>query len=211
MMKKCILSSILPLFLVACGVGGGDDGQPLEDELKGAGGRDLTEFWPEIDIPFSDNAKLLNFEMMRNEVLRATGLSWQVDGVDQWERNRSALGGADYDVSWSEDRAVSQQKVVIWRKMAFTVCGDLVAAEAGQETRTVFDVVDPGITIDTADASVADQISSMWRRFFYIDPASEDRSDSLSLLNDLQDLSGPSDAWRGLCAGYLASMRFLSY
>jgi hypothetical protein len=192
------------------GSGSGSDVIP-ENELEGAGGRDLTEYWPNISVPFGENTKMLIFEQIRTEVMRATGRSWLVSGVDQWEANRGVLGGADYVRSFMDDRTPSQQKLVTIRKMAFTVCGDVVTAEAGQATRTVFAAVDPAVTIDTNSAIVTTQVQALWKRFFLATPSAADVTESLSALGSLQTMSNSREAWRGLCAGYLSSLRFLTY
>lgn len=200
------------LALASCNVGDVnlDEGEVDPDEIKGAGGRDLTEYWPSIDIPLSQNTRMLSFEMMRNEVTRATGKSWVISGVDQWEANRIPLGGADYEVVFAEDLTPSQQRMVLWRRMAFQVCGDVVAAEAGAATRAVFTVVDPGTAVDGAAATTVSQVRALFRRFFLTDADDEDVADSVALLQQLGP-GGGEIAWRGLCAAYLGSMRFVTY
>jgi hypothetical protein len=162
-------------------------------------------------VPYGENTRMLNFEQIRSEVTRATGRSWVVSGVDQWELNRSVLGGADYVKSFNDDRSPNQQKLVTLRKMAFGVCGDVVTAEAGQGTRTVFSVVDPAVTIDTTNAGVTQQVQALWKRFFRVAPDAADVTESLTALSSLQTMSNSREAWRGLCAAYTVSMRFLSY
>ena len=215
-----ILGLSASLLLVGCtgdirSPGGVDDvidaGPTINPELVGAGDRDLLTDWPSIALPFSDNTKMLNFEQLRNEVLRATTLSWVDVNIDQWEGNRSILGGADYVENWANDVTPNQQKILTIRRMSFTVCGDLVTAEAGQATRTVFEVLDPGVVIDTAAASTAAQVGALYKRFFFEDAPPQAMTDSLALLGDLQTLDNQSEAWRGLCTAYLSSMRFLSY
>ncbi len=190
---------------------GQDDAGPEDSELVGAGGRDLLTDWPSIALPFSDNTKMLNFEQLRNEVLRVTTLSWVDVGNDQWESNRSILGGADYSDTWQVDITPNQQKILTIRRMAFTVCGNLVEAEAGQATRTVFAVLDPAVVIDTAAASTESQVTALYKRFFFEDASAAAVTDSLALLGDLQTSDNQREAWRGLCTAYLSSMRFLSY
>lgn len=208
--RRAVAAGLL-LALAGCTIGDVsiEQGEADPDEITGAGGRDLTEYWPSIDIPLSQNTRMLNFEMMRNEVLRATGRSWVLGDVDQWEQNRIALGGADYETVFAEDLTPSQQRMVLWRRMAFQVCGDLVAAESGAATRTVFTVVDPGTLEPTAPATL-DQIRALFRRFFLSDPEAEEVGDSQALLQELAP-GGTAVAWRGLCAAYLGSMRFVTY
>jgi len=184
---------------------GGDE----KDELVGAGGRDLTEYWPDIDVPHSQNTKLLSFDMMKNEVMRATGQSW-----DSWAANASVLGAANWSTIWTEDRTPNQQKIVTLRKMALAVCQSVVDAEAGQATRSVFTEVDPASTIDPTAAITRTQVVKLFERVFMESPSEADITESLQALGDLQAIApggGPRQAWRGLCASYLASMRFLSY
>lgn len=211
-MKRIIGAAGVVLALASCTIGDValEPGEVDPDELKGAGGRDLSEYWPSIDIPLSQNTRMLSFDMMRNEVMRATGRTWVINGTDQWEPNRTGLGGADYVTIFAEDLTPSQQRMVLWRRMAFQVCGDLVAAEAGAPTRAVFTVVDPGAAIDAAAASTASQIRALFRRFFLSDAEDEDVADSLALVSTLAP-GGPDVAWRGLCAAYLGSMRFVTY
>jgi hypothetical protein len=97
--------------------------------------------------------------------------------------------------------------------MAFTVCQDVVTAEGGQSGsgRTVFTELDPAVAIDVAAAATRAQVTSIYTRFFLEAPSSEEVADSLSLLGDVQTMSNSRGAWRGLCAAYLASMRFLTY
>lgn len=188
----------------------GGNGSADSFEMEGAGGRDIAEYWPNIDIPLSQNTRMLSFEMLRSEVMRATGRSWIVASVDQWEKNRSSFGGADFVTTFADDITPSQQRIVLVRKMAFAVCGDLVAAEAGAATRAVFDVVDPGAPIDAAKSK--DQIRSMFRHFFLSDATDSDIADSETLIKALAPTGAESRiAWRGVCASYIASMRFLTY
>src|SRR5678815_3776777 len=81
---------------LVCAVGcNGDiaDGPKADPkEMAGAGGRDIAEYWPSLDIPLSQNTRMLSAEMLKAEVMRATGRSWVVMGVDQWDRNRGPLG-----------------------------------------------------------------------------------------------------------------------
>src|SRR5262245_60722400 len=90
------LSTLVAVLGVGCTVESvrpddGDDGEDNSHELEGAGGRELLVDWPAIDIPYSENAKMLNFEMLRNEVKRVTGRSWVEGGVDQWALHRTVL------------------------------------------------------------------------------------------------------------------------
>jgi hypothetical protein len=185
--------------------------EPLAPELVGAGGRDVTEDWPDIDIPLSENARMLSFTQMRNEVKRATGRSWVIAGVDQWELKRAALGGADYVNLWDDDRVPSQQKLSVWREMAFSVCFDVVDAEANRPSRDMFALVDPGRTFSAVNPVVRDQVAAVFRHILLDDPTDDEIDESLSMLAHVQQLAGPREAWRNLCAAYLASMRFLTY
>ena len=125
-----------------------DDGDltlpPADNRLQGAGGSDLTGFWGALDVPLSANAKMLAFDMMKGEVERATALSWVVAGADQWERNRAAFGGPNFQTTFIVDITPSSQKILLWRKMAYQVCLDAVTRDAGKLSRTLFTEVDPG-------------------------------------------------------------------
>ena len=187
-------------------------GTPVSNELLGAGGRDISEYWQSLDVPLSQNTRMLSYPMLRSEVTRATGKSWVVNSVDQWERNRGPLGGADHVTTFTDDLTPSQQRIVLIRKMAFSVCGDLVAAEAGTATRTVFTAIDPGAAFDAASATTKAQITSVFHRFFLSEPEEEDFVDGVALLTKLSPAGDQGRiAWRGLCAAYLGSMRFLTY
>jgi hypothetical protein len=209
---RTLANITLALALVACT---GEVTTPgIENqEMSGAGGRNLAEYWPSISVPLSQNTRMLSYEMLRSEVKRATGKSWVVAGVDQWERNRGSLGGADYTTTFADDLTPSQQRIVLVRKMAFQVCGDVVAAEAGATaTREVFTELDPGAAFDPAGASTEAQIRALFKRFFLEDASAEDLTEAKALLTTLSpDGSSGRIAWRGLCTGYLASMRFLTY
>lgn len=193
--------------------GGGGGVDPNDERLKGAGGRDLTEFWETLDVPGSANAKLLAFDMMKSEVARATaGLSWSIAGVDQWERNRAAFGGADYQTSYVEDITPSQQKIVLWRKMAYQVCLDAVTRDAGKPTRLVFTDVDPAAAIAAGDSAVASQVRSLYERVFLDAPTALEVDESTALLSAAYaDGADAKESWRALCVGYLGSMKFLTY
>lgn len=186
-------------------------GDPVPRELVGAGGRDITQFWPNVEVRGGENTKMLNYEMLKNEVMRATGRSWVIGTTDQWAANRGILGGADWVTSWNEDRNPSQAKIITIRKMALKVCLDAVNADAGQTTRTLFTDLDPDLTIDPAAAITRTQVSNLYERIFLDTPAEEEITDALSALTDLQTINGPRLAWRGLCGAYLSSMRFLTY
>ena len=192
------------------GGGGGGGGDPVE--MSGAGGRDISEFWPSLDIPLSQNTRMLGFDMLRSEVERATGRSWLVAGVDQWDLNRGPLGGADYATTFADDLTPSQQRIVLIRKMAFSVCGDLIAAEAGSPSRAIFTELDPGAAFDVGSATTTAQISALFQRFFLGEPSPADVADAQALLTAISpNGSDGRTAWRGVCASYLASMRFLTY
>lgn len=192
---------------------GGPGVTPADDRLKGAGGRDLTEFWDLVSVPFSANVKMLTFDMMKSEVKRATGgLSWIVAGADQWESNRAAFGGPNYTTTFTEDITPSPQKILLWRKMAYQVCLDAVVRDAGKATRVVFTEVDPGLPISTSNAAVNAQIDGLYQRFFLEAPSAQETTRASGLLAAaFADGSDPQEAWRALCVGYLASMKFLSY
>jgi hypothetical protein len=158
----------------------------------------------------SQTTRMLSFSMMPHEVERATGRSWVVDGADQWEDHRGALGGADHVSTFADDRTVSQQRIVVWRKMALQGCGDLVAAERGAGRRAIFTEVDPGQAIDPAAPATAAQVRALFRRFFLEEPADVEVDDGVALVRTLSS-GGGAVAWRGLCSAYLGSMRFLTY
>ena len=205
------LANLSLVLLVACT---GEVTTPGIDnqEMLGAGGRNIAEYWPSIGVALSQNTRMLSYDMLRAEVSRATGKSWVVGGVDQWERNRGALGGADYTTTFADDLTPSQQRIVLVRKMAFQVCGDVIAAEAGAATREVFTELDPGAAFDPAGASTETQIRALFKRFFLEDAGADDVTEAKALLAKLSpDGANGTVAWRGLCAGYLASMRFLTY
>ncbi|MBA3396662.1 MAG: hypothetical protein H0T89_28785 [Deltaproteobacteria bacterium] len=207
--RAVLLAAGLAITLTGCTGQIGDVGTG-SNEMVGAGGRNISEYWPSIDVPLSQNTRMLSFEMLRSEVSRATGRSWMIAGVDQWDRNRGPLGGADYVTTFGDDLTPSQQRIVLIRKMAFQVCGDLIAAEAGAATRTVFTVVDPGAPIDVAASTTTTQITALFQRFFLTDAVDTDVADAKALLGTLAGADGKT-AWRGLCAAYLGSMRFLTY
>lgn len=209
-----------PALVLSCVGLAGCPGQIIDEggaadpvEMQGAGGRNIAEYWTRIDVPLSQNTRMLNVDMLRSEVNRATGRSWVENGVDLWDRNRGALGGADYKTTFADDLTPSQQRLVLVRKMAFSVCSDLVAAESGATaTRTVFTELDPGAALDVAAARTTTQITQLYRRFFLEDATDADLADARALLVALSpDGSSGTAAWRGLCASYLASMRFLTY
>lgn len=186
---------------------------PEDDRLKGAGGRDLTEFWDLVAVPHSENVKMLTFDMMKSEVKRATaGLSWSVTGVDQWERNRASFGGPNYTTTFTEDITPSPQKILLWRKMAYQVCLDAVVRDAGKATRVMFVELDPGVAIATSNAAVNAQVGGLYQRFFLEEASAQDLTRASNLLAAaFADGADPKEAWRALCVGYLASMKFLSY
>lgn len=181
-------------------------GDPIE--MSGAGGRDIAEYWPDLEIPLSQNTRMLSPDMLQAEVMRATGRSWVVNSVDQWERNRGPLGGADYATTFADDLTPSQQRIVLLRKMAFSVCGDLVTAEGGAATRTVFTDVDPAAAVDATAAATKTQITSLYKRFFLAEPSDADVADTQALISNLG--TDGKIVWRGVCASYIASMRFLT-
>ena len=191
---------------------GGPSITPEDDRLKGAGGRNLIEFWDFLAVPLSANVKMLTFEMMKAEVKRATGLSWVVAGADQWESNRATFGGPNYQTTFTEDITPSPQKILLWRKMAYQVCLDAVVRDAGKTTRVMFTDVDPGLPISTSNAAVNAQIGSLYQRMFLEAPSAQETARASGLLAAaFADGNDPKEAWRALCVGYLASMKFLSY
>ncbi len=208
-MRALIHTTLIAITLAGCTGEIDGPGTSGGDEMLGAGGRDISEYWPTIDVPLSQNTRMLSFAMLRSEVLRATGRSWAIAGVDQWDRNRGPLGGADYVTTFADDLTPSQQRIVLIRKMAFTVCGDLVAAEAGAASRTVFTELDPAAAFDPMGATSEAQIRAMFRRFFLTDAQAADVADGQVLLGKLG--TDGRIAWRGLCTAYLGSMRFLTY
>lgn len=191
---------------------GGPSITPADDRLQGAGGRDLTEFWESLAVPLSANVKMLTFDMMKAEVKRATGLSWVVATADQWESNRAAFGGPNYTTAFAEDITPSPQKILLWRKMAYQVCLDAVVRDAGKTTRVMFTDVDPALPISTSNAAVNAQIGGLYQRMFLEAPSAQELTRASGLLAAaFADGSDPKEAWRALCVGYLASMKFLSY
>ena len=125
---------------------------------------------------------------------------------------RAAFGGPNYTTTFTEDITPSPQKILLWRKMAYQVCLDAVARDAGKATRLVFTEVDPAQPISTSNAAVNAQIDGLYQRFFLEAPSAQESTRAAGLLAAaFADGSDPKEAWRALCVGYLASMKFLSY
>ena len=178
--------------------------------LAGATSRRRGQAWKFL---MGRNTKFLSYLQLRGEIRRTLDRSWVVDGVDQWGSHRTVLGGADFNRSWVADRTPNQQKIVTIRKMAFQVCGSVVAEEAGAPAaqRVVFSRVNPGQNINIEAQGVQNQVRDLWQRFF-LEQATQGQLDaSLAGLLEAQTLANSRTAWQSLCAAYITSTRFLTY
>jgi hypothetical protein len=184
--------------------GAGDDA-PVVGASAGGLTHIISDGWPNAAVPYGDNVKMLNYAQMQEEVLRATGVVWP-----DWAANRLVFGGADFAVTYADDRTPSATKLVTWRKMAFDVCTMMVKAEAAKPS--LFTAIAPDAAISQTDPKVTAQVKLVFARFFLEDPVQAEVDVSVKGLVDTLSVGGaPADAWTGLCVGYLSSMRFLTY
>ncbi len=205
-MKHLHTVFIAATIMIPLGCGGSFSSDYDGEELIGAGGRDLTEYWVSVPIPHSQNTKNLNFQMMGNKVKSATGLN-----CGPSEQSRQTFGAPDYIENWSEDRVINQQKINGWRAIVMECCEELVTQDAGKANRSYFTVIDPAANINIAAIPVTQQIDAMHQRMFLEEVSTSDLQESLTLLSELQTEESPEIAWQGLCVAYMSSMRFLSY
>jgi len=196
--------------LAACTVGQGGDSQAGSGEpvIGASGGGEtniISDGWAESPVRFGNNVKMLNFRQLKAEVARATG----VTSYD-WGTKSAIFGAADYKTSFHDDRTPAASKIVAFRKVAFDVCAQMVKAEG--TTPKLFSALSPKAALTAEDPKVAAQVKLIFTRFFVEEPTQAEVDLSTKALTE-QTAAGasPADAWAGLCAGYLSSMRFLSY
>jgi len=197
----------------ACTVGGGSGGDtaPPDDEPvigSSAGGETniISDGWAVETVHGGNNLKLISFAQMQAEVLRATGVNYA-----KWEKNRAVFGAVDFKTSFVEDRIPTGTKLLTWRKIAFSVCGDMVNNET--TTPKLFSSMAPTAAIAADDPKVAAQVKAIFTKFFFEPPTAKELEISIKALTDTLAVPGgtPSIAWTNLCVGYLSSMRFLTY
>ena len=180
-----------------------------EGSIVGASAGGLThvisEDWAEAPVPYGDNVKMLRFQQMQAEVERATGVTWS-----NWAANRAAFGGVDFRATFYEDRTPSATKLLIWRRMAFDVCAELVGTETNAPV--LFTAIAPTETVAATDPKVTAQVKLVFARFFLEEPRPEEIAASTKALAATIESGGsPEEAWTALCVGYVSSMRFLTY
>lgn len=195
----------------ACTVGGaGRNAQPPDDEPvigASAGGQTnvISENWELASVHAGNNLKMLNFEQMQAEVLRATSITYSA-----WAENQVVFGAPDYKTTFQEDRTPTATKILTWRKIAFSVCTSMVKKEAA--TPQLFSSIAPTAAISADDPKVTAQITAMFTKIFLEPPTSSELDASSKALVDTAAAgASPTQAWSSLCASYLSSMRFLTY
>lgn len=209
-----MLAATFGLAAGACTVGGGGGGggeQPPDDEPvigASAGGETnvISDGWIVEPVHGGNNLKLISFAQMQAEVLRATGVNYA-----KWDKNRAVFGAVDFKSSFVEDRIPTATKLLSWRKIAFSVCADMVKNET--TAPKLFSSIAPTAAIAADDAKVVAQVKAIFAKFFFEPPNAQELEISLKALVDTLAAPGgtPSDAWTNLCVGYLSSMRFLTY
>lgn len=194
-----------------CSVGSGDDSgeDGPDDKVVGATAGDQTHIisddWEVAPVRLGNNLKMLNFAQMQSELLRATSVAY-----GDWAENRAVFGAPDFKTSFQEDRTPTATKILTWRKIAFSVCGEMVKNET--TTPVVFSSIAPTAAISADDPKVKAQITAIFTKFFLEPPAPADVDASAKALVDTVAAGGPpAEAWTGLCVAYLSSMRFLTY
>lgn len=206
----------LALWIVGMGIAGsctvGDGGEaPIENGPSvigtSAGGQTniISDGWGDTPVRFGNNVKMLNFRQLKTEVARVTG----VTSYD-WGNKGAVFGAADYKTTFQDDRTPGASKIVAFRKIAFEVCDKMMAAEA--TTPKVFSALSPKAALSGNDPKVAEQVKLVFTHMFLEQPTQEEVDVSIKALTE-QTAAGATaaEAWAGLCAGYMSSMRFLSY
>lgn len=194
----------------SCTVGGGGSDQPADDDPvvgASAGGQTniISDGWEVASVHAGNNMKMLNFTQMQSEVLRATGITYS-----GWTDSRVVFGAPDFKTSFQEDRTPTATKILTWRKIAFSVCGDMIKKET--TTPTLFSAIAPTAAIDAADSKVVAQVTAVFTKFFLEPPVSaEVEASTKALVDTVAAGSTPGEAWTNLCVAYLSSMRFLTY
>lgn len=206
------IALLAPIGMLAfgCTVGGGNDPSPADDDPiigASAGGQTniVSDSWEVASVHAGNNLKMLNFAQMQSEVLRATGVTYSA-----WGDNRVVFGSPDFKTSYLEDRLPTATKILTWRKIAYSVCGDMIANE--KATPALFSSIAPTAAIDAADSKVVAQVKAIFTKFFLEPPTTGEVAVSTKALADSIAAGGaPTDAWKSLCVAYLSSMRFLTY
>lgn len=200
----------LGMLALGCTVGGGNDQSPADDDPvigASAGGETnvISDNWEVASVRAGNNMKMLNFEQMQAEVLRATKVSYA-----DWAANRDVFGAPDFQTSFQDDRTPTTTKILTWRKIAYAVCGEMIKKETA--TPTLFSSIAPTAAIDAADPKVIAQVKAIFTRFLFEAPtSSEVEASTKALVDTVAAGSSTSEAWTSLCVSYLSSMRFLTY
>lgn len=183
----------------------GKDSEPVVGASAGGITNIISDGWDDALVPKGNNLKMLKFSQMRSEVLRATGVTWA-----GWEANRAVFGAPDFENTFQHNRAPSASKLIVWRKMAFSVCETMITRETAMPA--LFTSIAPTAAIAPTDPKVAAQITAIFIKFFLDEPNTSalDLSQK-ALMDSISAGANPSEAWRNLCVGYLSSMRFLVY
>lgn len=207
------LGALVALVTGVCGactgtIGSGnteeDDG-PVVGSTAGGMTNIISDGWEIAPVRHGNSLKMLKFSQMKNEVLRATTVAYA-----KWDALRPTFGVPDFATRFDEDRTPTATKIVMWRKVAYSVCKDMVAKE--QKTPAIFSSISPSATIGAEDPAVAKQVEIIFTRFFLEPPSPDAVSQSIKTLTGIVAKGGsPTEAWGSLCMAYLSSMRFLTY
>ncbi len=210
-MLSISLGLLLTAGVGACDGSGLDDQQPPPDDdpvVGASAGGDtnvISDGWETASVHGGNNLKMMNFEQLQAELLRATSITYS-----KWEENRLVFGGADYKTSFQEERTPTATKILTWRKITYSVCTDMIAKET--TTPKLFLAIAPNAAIDPADPKVTAQVTAIFTKFFFEPPNAQELDVSTATLaKSVAAGGGPSDAWINLCVAYLSSMRFLAY
>lgn len=171
-----------------------DDRRPVVGATVEGVVHNISDTWEPVPFEGGNNVKFLSFAQMQREVERATRVQW-----GGWDALRVPFGAPDFQTRYSEDRIPTGSKVVAWRKMAYDVCGTMVAREADLPA------------IGTGSPEVRERARILWVRFFQEPPADPDLELLVQTLEVLAANGSTTDAWTGACAGLLSSIKFLSY
>jgi hypothetical protein len=181
---------------------------PVSDLLTMRSGLPIASTWLDADVAFDNNAQLLTLDALKQEVMRATGQTWTMNGVEQWANVASAYGDADYATRFTDERVPTAQKLTIVRSMATAVCS-AAASSSSAYAKLGGASVDVNATIADSPA-LQSAVAAIYENFFLVKPAQADVTISTKLLLDEQAKGGPKTAWTYLCVAYLTSINFLS-
>lgn len=189
----------------------GIDEATIDAELEGAASRRVTnDLWD--DEACTNTLNVMNAQMIENELERICHLPLSEDEQES-ELIAEGLGKVNFLNSWSPNRQATRQRMALMQNLALDFSRRCLEKELGSDQPQIFVHTAPDAPIDPANSAVTEQLNALFLRIFLekgeVYPTEID--EARALLEQLQSVATPTDAWAGVMTAWLSSAHFLTY